>query len=213
MCCSDSDTVVDIDVEDEIKWKLQGSGADIDDGINLVHREFREAVYRDIRSRHDGVSSWDLDDAWQETLLGLLARVREGEFRNDGSLLALLKVICRRRIVDLLTAKRKLRKQLQRYREKVDLLGSAVDVGDVDPLTCDEIFHLICEKIDQLSDAQQRVWATFRDGGFLTEGYDELRQAVKEATGVDSPVNAIRRAYQEGEKKILEHLRRKGYMP
>jgi len=213
MCCSDSETVVEIDAEEDIKWKLQGSGPDVDEGINLIHREFREAVYGDIRSRHDGVSSWDLDDAWQETLIGLLARVREGEFRSDGSLLALLKVICRRRVVDLLTARRKLRGQLHRYRENVHILGSVIDVGDVDALTRDEIFHLICEKIDQLPDAQHRVWATFRDCGFLVEGYDGLRRAVKEATGVDSSLNAIRRAYQEGEKKILEHLKRKGYMP
>ncbi len=202
-----------MDAEEDIKWKLQGSGADIDEGIKLVQRKLREAVYRDIRSRHEGVSSWDLDDAWQETLIGLLARVREGDFRSDGSLLALLKVICRRRIVDALTAKRKLRRQLQRYRDNAHILGSAIDTGDVDALTRDEIFHLICEKIDQLPIAQQRVWATFRDCGFLVEDYDGLRQAVREATGVDGTLNAIRRAYQEGEKKILEHLRRKGYMP
>jgi len=36
MCCSDSDTSVEMDAEEDIKWKLQGSGADIDEGIKLV---------------------------------------------------------------------------------------------------------------------------------------------------------------------------------
>jgi len=154
------------------------------------------------------LSSEDLADAWQDTLFCIAQMVADGQFREDGSLHALLSSIMRWRSIDVLNANTKYQQSLEKYRERA---GCSNEVTDVDPLFLDEVFHLISEGIETLPPRQKTVWEAYRECGFSVRSLSELVEAVERATEGNETHDSVRRAQQEGRDKIREYLRQKGY--
>lgn len=202
MCCPSSDP------EDQIKSLLLGDEKDIGDGIDLIHRNYGEAICCWILHYFCSLSPDDVADAWQDALLGIAQMAINGQFRRNGSVFALVSSIMRWRSIDVLNANTRHQQTLQKYRENVTYTD---EVTEVAPLFVDEVFHLICEAIETLSPRQKLVWEVYRDCGFAVRDLSELVKAVEDLTGVSQSHDSVRRARQEGREKIRKYLRRKGY--
>ena len=202
-----------IELERAIIDMLLGDPDGFDAGMTLVDMHYKEDILGAMGRRYDHISPWDLDDAWQRTLLGLMKRIRKGKFRKSGSLRGLLHKMCRRKLLDILLSRRRAQCKIYRYFRNVaeiNRLHPEYGIFDLDTLATEDIYQAMCVAIDALPRVQHLVWRTFRDLGFVCQSKEQLHLAVLEATDYDGSIDAVRKAYDRGERRILAYLRRKG---
>lgn len=90
-------------MEQQIKKKLSSSRwEDRHDGLVLLDRTYREFISWHIHSWAVSLTSEDLADVWQETMLSLARRVMGGKFTNNGSLTAYLRTVANAKAIDML---------------------------------------------------------------------------------------------------------------
>jgi hypothetical protein len=74
-----------------------------------------------------------------------------------------------------------------------------------------EVWALIWEAVGLLPTRQQVVYQVFLHHFPESQRMKVLRQLVSWETGQDEPLAAIKRAFQEGRRKVQAHLRPRGY--
>ena len=213
---TDRDAVFD---EDGIKIRLAGQPEEIAEGLDLIHRHLCKKISGHVRSRFPGLSAEDLVDVWQDTLISAFRSASEGSFQLDGKLLPWLCKIARRRAVDMLRWDGKHRKAIRTTDEEaLDAVGEAIAGTStgirwklLEAQERAEALELAMAHIRTLPRKQRIVLQAFCDGYPNTDEMGTLRQDVSSITGEEETLGSVKRALQEGRRKLREHIERLGY--
>lgn len=173
--------------------------------IELAYRHFSERKRRAARSRFPYLSSEELADAWVDALMGVMRKALRGEFDAEGSLSALLRIAFVCRCKDRI--KRRVRRGHERMWEEVT---DFAERNRVPPEAVDDVYRVLNEAIAELPPAQRTVWLAYRDLGFAATSF-ELAVYLTQRTGRTWTVTSVRRARQDGRKKLRKILHRRGY--
>jgi len=183
---------------------LTGSREDRDDAFRLL-----ESMYRGLIYKYAGRLAWryglsfclaDFDEIWQKTLLGAFKHLQRVDYAYSGSLLALLKVITHRRMVD---------------RLRRNIVRQECELFDVDAFTSQwrevyrtELLEEFEKCFETVSPANQDallvdVRLFFENGRWATNR--ELAQEM------GKNVNTVSSQRTRGRDQIRECLQGKGY--
>jgi len=208
-----TDPVNETDLDDAFE-----QGAEF--GVQYLHSEYRERVFRHIKWVGRGfLTEHDLQDVYQETLIGVLARARRAGFEPCRSLRMVL-AIARNKAIDL----------LRQRGHKINLDEDAIlDVVAADTKGTDiysqwrlhvfaveqrELREILLEFIATLPERQRIVAQCFIDNfeDFRQrDTYRPLADAVGAITGITESVAAVKNDWRYARGKIIAELQRRGY--
>lgn len=180
--------------------------------VAAIDRQYRRPLCRWLARAFPGLSAEDREDVWADALTDVLQAARQPRFRTDLPLPPWLRRIAFARAVDLVRRKRLQRQALHTLQGRFD---PAVGRPRAIPVAVlgTELLTLVRGRILRLPQRQRLVLevyvAHFPDSARLAV----LRQQVSRATGVAESPAAIKRALQEGKRKLAVWLARHGYTP
>ncbi len=159
---------------------LSGDSREQERGLILLDGAYRAAVSGHVRAWSDShgvpLSSDDVADVWQNTLLSVHGNVQKGAFRRDGELFAYLCTIARRRAVDIL------RRRVPEYEDAVEEFSSA---GTRCP-EC-EVLEEVQACVDKLPEKYQVVMECDVRLFFRYDGWPPLDALIEEVNRNDRP--------------------------
>jgi RNA polymerase sigma factor (sigma-70 family) len=189
-------------------------------GIRYLDSEFRERVLRHIKRCGLGFFDFhDLQDVYQETVIGMLVRARKPGFEPCRSLRMVL-AIARNKSIDLL------RKRGHRINLDEDAILDVVaaDTKDSDilfqwrrhtsPIEARELREILLLFIATLPERQRIVARCFIDNFEhfrQRDTYRPLADAVSAITGVTESVADVKNDWRYAREKIIAELQRRGY--
>jgi DNA-directed RNA polymerase specialized sigma24 family protein len=212
--------------DDQIKGLLCGDAKSVAKAIDWIDQNYRYKIGGVLRRAFRGLSSEDLADVWQDSLVDLYRMTCYGTFRREGALAGLLRTLAVRRGQDRI-------RRNATWHHPIDLLMKNFREPQLrerwqslDALQRREVVELICAAIERLPSRQKLVWRVYVEHypsseslEYLTEevqkwvalGADEL--ANEESDDAESPVTkkSVSGALYAGRVKIREDLKRKGY--
>lgn len=185
---------------------LHGGNAEQRRGIDLINASYQAGVCATARRRFPGLSPTDLADCWEEAVGDLVCRAVARRVDGRKPLWGLLRWLLRCRCTDA----------FRRRAGGVPL--SAVTGEPVCPATNgplagllgSDLFELVWEAIDDLPGRQRQVWSVKVQLGFNASPR-EIAHAIWAIDGEVLAPEVVRHAVDEGERKIRDYLRRKGY--
>jgi RNA polymerase sigma factor (sigma-70 family) len=204
------------------------SESDLDDafedspefGIRYLHSEFREHVFRHIKRCGRGFFSWhDMEDVYQETVIGMLEKARKPGFEPCRSLRMVL-AIARNKAIDLLRKRgHKINLDEDAILEVVaaDTKGSDILLRwrlHTSPVEARELKEILLLFIATLPRRQRIVSQCFVDNfeDFRErDTYRPLADAVSAITGITESVAAVKNDWRYAREKIMAELQRRGY--
>ena len=190
-----------------VRQLLIGGESDQAEGFAQVDAHLRNRFVYGARGRLPGLRSEDLADAWQETLEALLKAVRAREFDPERELVPWLWTVFIRRALDGVRRKHAYQGMLARAREQLGGAETQDLLGLIDEEERARVVALVQEAVSALPERQRIVHQVFLDHHPMTEDDEVLRQLVSDAAGRHVTRGAIRRALQEGRRKIGSLLR------
>ncbi len=197
--------------EDKVKALLGGSPADATRGLEQIAVHLRFGICGWIRRQFPGMSPEDLADTWQETLVSVLRAVREKQFDRSRELAPWVATLAYRRAVDLL-------RRRTTDGEALDAVRAALEetpLGDwrreLGRMQSAEVFELVRREIVALPERQRVVLQVFSDHYPETASMERLRVLVAETSGETVSLAAVKRALQEGRRKLRTVLGRHGF--
>lgn len=197
--------------DEEIRILLIGSEAEIAQALRTTDQEFRKPVAAWIRRRFPGLSSTDLTETWAEVLANLFEAAQGQRFDPDPPLFSYLCTLAFRRASDRIRRRTSQDAALQAVASALRETKTGESWGRLDAAERKECMELIRQAIATLPRKQGIVWQTFCDGFPETKRMETLRKAVSEATGEEETLASVKRALQEGRKRVKEMLANKGY--
>jgi DNA-directed RNA polymerase specialized sigma24 family protein len=199
--------------DEEARLLLLGSEEEKRRGFTLINDHLSAPVCGWLRrKRFPGLSSRQLADLWVDTLIELMAEVKSGKYDGETKLFSYL---CQ---VTLTNAIDRYRKQ---KRDKiVQAIGDALagtDAGGfwkgLTPPERREAMALIQDAVPGLPTKQKQVLQAFISNFPESQDMHQLRKFTSELTGAEETLAAVKRALQEGRRKVRTVLTRKGYRP
>jgi DNA-directed RNA polymerase specialized sigma24 family protein len=195
--------------EEPLKRLLAGrQPAEWTRGLSLVAVLYEQPVHAVIRSRWPDLSEADRANVWQETLGGLLRKVRAGAFERDGPLLGYLLGIVRHKVADFYRGRAALEKVLNTIAQ------GRTDSTCVEPekqLEAQEFCEILRRLVGSLPPREQQVVRAYLDGFPDTRDMSLLLQKVEEASGHVESLSAIKVNLSRGKKRLGDYLRSRGY--
>lgn len=200
-------------VEADVLGCLLGDEEDIVEAIRRLYQNhvygIRGRVWNTIRRQFPGLSSDQLMECWENSLVALARMARDEELTERTKLKQLLLVIMRRRAIDVLRI-------LQRRRAREIAGGDAVEelpctrCRDGDRLVFEEMLADMVDAANQLIARQRQAWLAFIRLG-LEATQAELAAELSAVTGSRWTGKQARKALEHGRPKIQEYMRRRGY--
>lgn len=212
--------------DDQIKELLRGDDKSIAKAITWIDQNYRYEIGGKLRRKFRGLSSEDLVDVWQDSLVDLYRMTCHGTFRREGELAGLLWTLAIRRGQDRI-------RRNATWHHPIDLLMKNLREPQLrerwqslDALQRREVVELICEAIERLPPRQNLVWRVYVEHypgseslEYLTEEVrkyvDEDAGAVASEDGGEAEPSVTKKsvsgALYAGRMKIREDLKRKGY--
>jgi DNA-directed RNA polymerase specialized sigma24 family protein len=189
-------------------------------GIRYLHSEFRERILRHIKRCGRGFFDYhDLQEVYQETMIGMLVRARKAGFEPCRSLRMVL-TIARNKAINV----------LRKRGHKINLNEDAIlDVVAADTKNSDiyfqwrlhaseierrELREILLLFIATLPERQRIVAQCFVDNfeEFRErDTYRPLADAVSAFTGITESVAAVKNDWRYAREKIIAELQRRGY--
>jgi RNA polymerase sigma factor (sigma-70 family) len=190
--------------------RLLAGGDEAGLGLALLHQHLEVRLCAWIGESFPGLLPEDLADVWSDALLGVLQAVRQQRFQGDRSLFPWLCRIARARAIDQL---RRQRSRTERLTWRIHLPLIPIRASQRLPrgVVAHELSILIQQAVERLPARQRLVLRLFLEHYPATRQVRVLCQEVSQATGVQPSPSSIRRALQEGRRKVQIFLRRKGY--
>jgi DNA-directed RNA polymerase specialized sigma24 family protein len=183
---------------------LQGGNAEQRRAIDLINARYQAGVSATARRWFPGLSPTDLAECWEEAVGDLVCRAADGQVHGRQPLWALLRWLLRCRCTDAFR---------RRAGGMSAVTGEPVCPATDGPLAGllgSDLFELVCEAIRDLPDRQRQVWSVKMQLGFNASSR-EIAHAIWALDGERLMPEVVRHAVDEGEKRIREYLRRKGY--
>ena len=197
--------------EQRIKTLLLGNRAEVSDALEQIICHLRDGLCGWIRKCFPGMASEDLADVWQDTLVSVLKIVKSGRFDATRPLVPWLCTLAHRRATDLTRRKTSSSEVLARVGREL----AGTDVGErwrgLSAMQRDEALELTLEHILTLPRMQRVVLQVFSNRYPQTTRMEVLREEVSRALGDDVTLAAVKRALQEGRRKLREYFERRGY--
>jgi DNA-directed RNA polymerase specialized sigma24 family protein len=197
--------------EEDVRGLLAGTDEEIGRALALIDRHLRRRLCGWLRRRFPGLASDDLANAWAETLVGAWEAARARRFDPGRPLVPWLCHIANARAVDY----------TRRATTRAEALAAvavalrASQAGRQWQLLGEgeraEVLQLIRAAIDQLPDQQRRVLDVFVAHYPETRSMTALQREVSRMSGRAETLAAVKRALQEGRRKVRAFLRTKGY--
>lgn len=199
--------------EERVRILLIGSEEEIEQALRLIDEQFRRLICACLRSQRLAawMSSEDLADTWQDTLLGVFNAAKERRFDPDRPLFPWIFSIAKKRAID-------------GYRRKTIQEKAVLAVGDAlkatraggvwlrlrDPER-KEILAEVRKEIVSLPEKQRIVFQAFIDCYPETANMETLRLRVSEITRQEETLASVKRALQEGRRKVKEIFQARGH--
>ncbi len=193
--------------------QLVGISAEQEAGFTSLDKELQKPLVARLRQRFPGLTSEDLADCWQECLEGVWVAIQKQQFDQNRPLEPWVWTILYNR------AASRLRKvtTVRRVLEAVGTTLAETELGGVwnqaDPAERLECISEIRQAILQLPLRQRQVWQAFVDGFPETADLDVLCEHASELAKEPLTHASVKRAKQEGQKKLKEILAHKGLSP
>ena len=197
--------VVEVFDEREVRALLRGDAVSVEHAIGLVSRHLRDGVCGWIRRRYPALSTDDLADVWQDTLLAVLQSIRQGRLESDRPLAPWLATVAWRRAADLRRRRSSESRALTAVGEALERAGWSQVSGEDERALLEDVL----ERIATLPRRQRIVLRAFSDGYPETASMETLRRQASESCGEDLSLAAVKRALQEGRRKLREMLDRR----
>jgi|SRR5215471_19773468 len=189
-------------------------------GIRYLHSEFREQILRHIKRCGRGFfDPHDLQDVYQETMIGMLVKARKPGFEPCRSLRIVL-VIARNKAIDLL---RKRGHQIKLDDDAIlEVVAANMKDSDIlvqwrqhiSPIDARELREILLLLIATLPDRQRIVAQCFIDNfeEFRErDTYRPLTNAVNAITGATECLADVKNNWRYAREKIVAELQRLGY--
>lgn len=198
--------------EEGVRVLLLGGNDEREQGLIQIDQHLRKPLCSQVRRQFPGLSSEDLVDCWQQTLVDVWQAVLKGNFDENKPLEPWLYRVAYHNAVDILRPKTSEENALSRVGEV--LRGTSV--GDwwsrLDPAERKEVLSLIQDHIAHLPYKQRvTIQAYVNNFDKIESIEDDLPDAVSKETGAPETVAAVKRALQEARRSIKELLQQKGY--
>jgi DNA-directed RNA polymerase specialized sigma24 family protein len=198
--------------EKVIRPLLTGPQADIDRGLVLMDQHLRQPLCGWLQKRFPKMTVDDLSNTWQDILICVLQAVQEGRFDGSRPLMPWLFHIANARATDHSRRASAQVRGLEAIAANLRHTQTGQQWQGLDQLEQQEVLDLIQEAIELLPGKQQVVFQVFFDHFPGSQKMKTLRRLVSRKTGLDPTNASIKRAFQEGQRKVRAHLRRHGYI-
>jgi DNA-directed RNA polymerase specialized sigma24 family protein len=205
--------VATTDEDEDIRLKLvAGSDDDIRDAFERIDKEYRVPICAWVRKNcYPGMSVDDLAEMWQDTMVELLKKVRDGKYGGNQRVFSDLCQIISRNTID---SRRK-----HRTRDRVlDDIGKSLAgtlTGErwksARPEERLELLELIRQEGARLPEKQRQVLEALISHFPETEDMQVLRMHTSELTGKEETLAAVKGAIAVVRRKLRGVLTRKGY--
>ncbi|MFO0929419.1 MAG: hypothetical protein U0736_20720 [Gemmataceae bacterium] len=189
-----------------------GDPAAIGRAVVALDHQFRHPVCGWLARTFPGLSAEDREDVWAEVLTDVLRAARLRRIRADPSAYPWLRRIAAARAVDLVRRKRVQREALLTLQGRFDPAAGRPRAVPAAVLGA-ELLTLLTALLLRLPRRQRLVLEVYVAHFPNSARLAVLRQQVAQATGVDESPAAVRRALQEGKRKLAAWLARHGYTP
>jgi DNA-directed RNA polymerase specialized sigma24 family protein len=197
--------------EEDVRGLLAGTDEQIAEALALIDRHLRRRLCGWLRRRFPGLPADDLANAWAETLVGAWQAARARRFDPGRPLLPWLCHIANARAVD------HTRRAASRA-EALAAVGAALRASQAGRRwqllgagEREEVLGLIRAAIEDLPGQQRRVLEVFVAHYPETRSRAAMLREVSRVTGRAETLAAVKRALQEGRRKVRAFLRGKGY--
>lgn len=197
--------------EQGVKTLLLGSRDDVSNALEQIICHLRDGLCGWIRKCFPGLSPEDLADVWQDTLVSVLKAVKDGRFDAKRPLVPWLATLAYRRATDLTRRKTSSSEMLARVGQ--ELTGTVVGEcwRGFTATQRDEALQLTRKHILTLPRMQRVVLQVFSDRYPETARMEVLRTEVARVLGDEVTIATVKRALQEGRRKLRECFQRRGY--
>lgn len=197
--------------EERVKKLLQGEDRDVAQALRRIVEDLRDGLCGWLRRHFPGLSPEDLADTWQETLVAVLTAVRDGRFDAKRPLIPWLCTICYRRATDLTRRKSRASEALAAVGARIAHTSTGLRWKMLSSEERSEVLELTLRHIERLPEMQRLVLQTFSDHYPESASMETLRALVSQVRGQQTTLASVKRALQEGRRKLSELLQRNGY--
>jgi DNA-directed RNA polymerase specialized sigma24 family protein len=197
--------------EEDVRALLAGTEEEVGRGLALIDRYLRRRLCGWVRKRFPGMAADDLANTWAETLVGVWRAARSRRFDPTRPLLPWLCHIANARAIDHT-------RRTTTRAEALAAVGVALRssqagrrwqlLGEGEK---EEVLGLIRAAIDRLPQQQKQVLDVFVARYPETCSMAALQREVSRVTGRAETLASVKRALQEGRRKVRAFLCGKGY--
>ena len=197
--------------EEQVRLLLIGTEEEIGQALSLIENHLRRRICVWLRKQQAWMSSEDLADAWQETLMGVCKAVRAKRFDANQPLIPWLLSIASARGIDQRRRKTSRKRALAAVGEALrgTRVGRVWEVRLAEERN--EILACVRAEILRLPEKQRRVMQVFDEGYPDTKDMQVLRVEVSKVSGQEETLASVKRALQEARRKVRDCLKAKGY--
>lgn len=195
----------------EVRVLLTGSKADIDRALTLIQRHLSQRLVGWLNREFPKIQAADLNDIWEDTLLGVLKAAQERRFDSSRALLPWLYKIARARAIDRGRRADALERALTALARTLENTQTGRLLEKLTPEERNELWDLFQKATEWLPGQQQLVLRVYIDHFPETQSMAYLQQEVSHRSGRPETVAGIKRALQEARAKARKFLSRKGY--
>jgi RNA polymerase sigma factor (sigma-70 family) len=202
--------------DEEVSILLIGNEEEQNEAIRLIDRHLRRALFGIIRRTAPSLTATEVQEIYQEILLGVWQKAKKQEYNADEPLLPLLFTIARRRAIDRVRKKSRKTGNEQVLDAIVETLADT-KVGEAWQNVASKhdgrrMMEAIRNIIARMPERQRLVASVVIDLFPETPTLQQIQEEIHRSTGEQLTVVTIKSARREARKKIREHLVRAGYM-
>ena len=197
--------------EERIRSLLCGGDREVAEALTQIVCHLRTSLCGWLRRNFPGLTPEDLADTWQETLLSVITAVRSGRFDARRPLIPWLCTIAYRRATDVTRRRSSARDALAAVGRAIAGTSTGQRWKELDAQERTEALELTLEHIETLPNLQRLVLRTFSDHYPESRDMNVLRDLVSRTRGEQATLASVKRALQEGRRKLREFLQRNGH--
>jgi DNA-directed RNA polymerase specialized sigma24 family protein len=198
----------------EIRRLLAGTEAEIREALARIFVRYTKPMCGWIRRQFRWFPPEDMADAWQNTLLIVLEKALKRQLDTTQKITPFVWTVFRRRCCDILEQGTRCKTGLEALRETLadegQLEGRFVEEGLAGEWAV--VFHVVDKAVLRLPRVQRMVWMAYRELGYSATDDQLLRFLRETQPDKDWTKASVRRAKQEGRKKLRRILQKRGYV-
>lgn len=194
--------------EKRVRNLLRGGDREVAEALTQIVCHLQTSLCGWLRRNFPGLAPEDLADTWQETLLSVITAVRNGKFDAHRPLIPWLCTIAYRRATDVTRRKSSANDALAAVGRAITGTSTGQRWKRLRAEERSEALELTLEHIETLPTMQRIVLTTFSDHYPETRNMETLRDMVSRARGEEATLASVKRALQEGRRKLKEFLAR-----